>query len=61
MYYATRVKIKKKFGFQWKFAKKAGIHESEVSAILSGRRALSDERRETWARLLQCKKEDVLK
>ena len=55
-----KAKIVEKFGFQWKFAQAADVHESIVARVIRGRRELSEEQKRTWAELLGCRAKDIL-
>jgi transcriptional regulator with XRE-family HTH domain len=54
-----RARIIEKFGVQADFAEALGVDESLVSRILHGRRTLSSEDSEKWAKLLKCKAEEL--
>lgn len=56
-----KAKIIEKYGGQWKFAPKVGEHESAVSKIVRGRKHLSQEKKEKWAKVLDCDVEEIFK
>ena len=52
-------KIIEHFGSQWQFARKLNAHESLVSKVIRGRRSLSLEDQNRWARALKCSRADL--
>ncbi|RJR40788.1 MAG: DUF739 family protein [Desulfobacteraceae bacterium] len=48
-----KAKIVEKYGSQWQFSRAIGIHESIISGVIRGRRALSEEDRKVWAHALE--------
>ena len=54
-----KMKILEKFGSQWSFAKRINIHESYISQVIRGKRILSPEKKDEWARILKCKIFDI--
>jgi len=47
-----KAKIFEKFGTQYVFSKTVGVHESHVSRVVQGCRALTEAERQEWASLL---------
>ena len=56
---ALKFKIYEKFGTQWRFARFIKMHESDVSRVIKGRRILSSDAKEEWAKVLGCKKKEI--
>lgn len=54
-----RKKIKEKFNSQIAFAKAIGEHDSLVSKVLREWRDIPAERKEIWAKALDCEVEDL--
>lgn len=50
-----KARIIQHYGSQGAFAEALGVHESNVSLILSGKRQLNREKAEQWGSLLKCK------
>jgi hypothetical protein len=47
------------YPFQWHFARAISESESKVSAVIRGRRTLSEMDKAKWARALGCKPEEL--
>ena len=45
-------KIIERFGNQFEFSKVVNMHESDISRVIHGRRAIDEETRKFWARVL---------
>lgn len=54
-----KLKIIETFGTQADFSMAVGEHESNVTRVIRERRTLSDERKERWAKALNCKSKDI--
>lgn len=52
-------KIIERFGSQFEFARKIAAHEADVSRVIRGRKDLSQDERDRWAKILQCKPADI--
>jgi plasmid maintenance system antidote protein VapI len=53
MNWILKKKINEQFGTQGDFAHALRCHESKVSQVVKGRRALSEEEKKQWAELLK--------
>ena len=56
---SLRKKIKEKFGSQIAFATAIGEQDSLVSKVLRKWKEVPEERKEIWAKALDCKPEDI--
>ena len=56
---ALRVRIVQEYGTQSDFCMATGEDEALVSRVIRGRRSLSSERKKEWARVLDCRIEDL--
>ena len=56
-----KAKIIELYGCQADFAIELNIDESYISRIIHGRRHLSDEEKERWAKLLKCNMQDLFR
>lgn len=54
-----KAKIVEKFGTQADFSQEIKIDETLVSKVVRGRRQLSDESKKIWAKVLDCKPEEL--
>ena len=54
-----KAKIIEKFGKQWLFARKIGIHESVLSKIISGCKPPSKDQKKMIAKGLRCNEKDI--
>jgi plasmid maintenance system antidote protein VapI len=54
-----KAKIIENYGSQFRFAHALGTHETEISAVVRGRKTLEPDKLREWARLLNCNVEDV--
>lgn len=45
-------RIIKRFGGQWRLAQHLKVHETTVSAVLNGRRKLSEKQKKRWAKAI---------
>jgi len=52
-------KIIEKFEAQYKFARRLGIAETDISAVIRGRKVLDDNTQGKWAKALGCEAEDI--
>ena len=54
-----KAKIVEHFGTQWRFAEIMGENDSVVSLVVSGRRNISDEKKESWSKALRSDKTEL--
>ena len=59
MNWFLKQKIIERYGSQFEFAKAVGIHESELSRIIRGRRQVDENTRKKWADVLNCNFEQL--
>jgi len=52
-------KIIERFGAQYKFARALNIVETDISAVIRGRKVLAGPAKEKWARSLGCESEEI--
>ena len=54
-----KMKILEKYETQMEFAKIIGVHAPFLSLIVRGWAELPDDKKEKWAKLLECEKSDI--
>jgi len=54
---SLKAEIVKKFGCQADFSEAIGVHESIISRVVRGRKTLSPETQDLWAKTLGCSPE----
>ena len=59
MNFNLKLRILKKFRTQWEFSQSVGMHESDVSRVISGRRRLDPDTQVKWAKVLGCKTKEI--
>ena len=59
MNFDLKVRVLKKFRTQWEFSQAVGMHESDVSRVIAGRRELKPDVQVKWAKVLGCKTKEI--